>query len=680
VSIHDAKSSHWVLDNGKRLIDPYLIWAQETQFRHFAGAVRNEVFVSLLIKLDGLGRAHDLLNKDEQAANAEAAEKAIFIDGIYLGRDRRLQIVGATVKPDLFLSRLREGRYAGVVQRFEFSDALLIAPTIEIEKGTDDASNSLSEITVALGIIDDGCPFAHWAFSDNTQVDKRDSRVKMFWDQSVYGLVSETPKKWRYSDVVQPFEKHESVRGAIKRIETNRRPKVVNAPNTSYGSYLNAETISDIVSRLDQTEVDEPMLYQAINYKRLRRSATHGSLVSSIAGGTTSGMATRSRIPTSPATFPIGFVQIPHEVTKDASGLWMAKKILDGLHVLIDSFAIGASESDRKLVVNVSYGPQHGPHDGSSLLEEAMVELLKAYEHLWLCVPTGNSFESQTHCVLKPENPATSEVIWRIPPDNDRPNSVELWIPEQSKNLSVTLTPPASSGMPALQCKPGEAKTLKTSDDSVIPQAAIIFPTQTTRCARGTVVLLVIGPTSASGWAPPEHSAPRSELSISGRWTISVQGESNRAKAEIRGYIVRNDINFGGDRLDRQSHFVDINPSSASSVQSASRSEDETEAVVRNFGAFNGMATGRHPKLWRVGGHVVGSKKPSRYSSDSDSGFEASAPTDQSANLPGITAAGSTNSQGGRLVGTSAASPQVARWMIEVLARGETPDPKYWSK
>ena len=79
----------------------------------------------------------------------------------------------------------------------------------------------------------------------------------------------------------------------------------------------------------------------------------------------------------------------------------------------------------------VSYGPQAGAHNGSSLLERAIDDLIdsqKYVDELFVVVPIGNSFQSRAHAQLELTQ-GGGEIAWHVPPDSETPGFLEIWIP-----------------------------------------------------------------------------------------------------------------------------------------------------------------------------------------------------------------------------------------------------------
>ena len=60
------------------------------------------------------------------------------------------------------------------------------------------------------------------------------------------------------------------------------------------------------------------------------------------------------------------FVQFSDDCIRDATGVWLMAYVVDGIRYIM-SFA--DPNKTRNVIVNISYGPTTGPHDGTAVLE-----------------------------------------------------------------------------------------------------------------------------------------------------------------------------------------------------------------------------------------------------------------------------------------------------------------------
>lgn len=118
----------------------------------------------------------------------------------------------------------------------------------------------------------------------------------------------------------------------------------------------------------------------------------------------------------------------------------------------------------------------------------------------------------------------------------------------------------------------------------------------------------------------------------------------------------------------RQSYFVAPLYDPLRYLKSATDDTPGSAALVRRRGTLTGIATGTGALV--AAGYRYSDHKHVRYSSAGPSrgprvGPDCAAVTDQSRSLPGLLAAGTRGASVVRLVGTSAAAPQLARWAAQ---------------
>ena len=90
------------------------------------------------------------------------------------------------------------------------------------------------------------------------------------------------------------------------------------------------------------------------------------------------------------------FVQFPKDGIRDGTGVWLKTYVEEGIQYIM-TFA--EPNRTKKVIVNLSYGPTTGPHDGTALLEDALNALVTYYD--------GTQGKPQLEIVL----PATRESL-----------------------------------------------------------------------------------------------------------------------------------------------------------------------------------------------------------------------------------------------------------------------------
>jgi hypothetical protein len=139
----------------------------------------------------------------------------------------------------------------------------------------------------------------------------------------------------------------------------------------------------------------ELVVASAEAYPAVLPRATHGTHVADLAAGHWPDAAEQAP--------DIVAVHLPRRGVDDTSGSALKMQALDALHYIIERAGPQAG-----VVVNLSYGTMAGAHDGKSILELAIDELIDLLEgRLHVVLPAGNSYDARCHAVLDlaPDHP-----------------------------------------------------------------------------------------------------------------------------------------------------------------------------------------------------------------------------------------------------------------------------------
>lgn len=315
------------------------------------------------------------------------------------------------------------------------------------------------------------------------------------------------------------------------------------------------------------------------------------------------------------------------------------------------------------LVVNVSLGTHAGPHDGSSIMEAALDNLIQlrrkdGVDHLAVVLAAGNSYEAQGHAIVACSPKEPTVMNWQILPDDMTPSFVEIWFP---KNMDVAGCNPRV----VLRSPNGEATrpTPVGSTEQIGPPsgpiASVIFPV---RSAGGNdlMALLAVAPT-AKGAAE------------AGRWQIEIHADAEIV--EIHAYVERDTAMFDPSRpFGRQSYFDDQKYVKAGRLPG--RIVDDGKSWIRRSGTLNSLATGTEPLVIGSYFHTWG-QDPARYTSAGPSRGgkgdlpHASAVGEDGITLAGINVDGTLSGSMTRLAGTSVAAPEVAGSLASAMSKAD---------
>jgi hypothetical protein len=434
--------------------------------------------------------------------------------------------------------------------------------------------------------------------------------------------------------------------------------------------------------------LDEDALYQQLQLWDLAHPAHHGTHVMSQACGPlrwVDTIASEERMPNfvphqdEASTCDLIAVQLDWSNVLDTSGGAMNVSILDGLLYILSRCA-----DDARVVVNISWGTLAGPHDGTSILEAAMDQLIDLHGgRLDIVVPAGNGYQSQTHANtvlgnIGSTDPSDSVTLnWRVQPDDRTQSFLELWmcdpaLPDEAiRDLCITVRPPGhAQSLPAIGV--GQSGVWPSAQ---APQCCLVFPQRSALGRQGTCALLALAPTFS-------HQADTTTAPF-GVWQVTIKNHGLNPVV-LDAYIERDDVAMGTHTGARQSYFEDAAYDTSGDLESFIDDPD-SPTPIRRSGSFNSLSTGR--RTVSVGGvrHALSAFDPfARYSPrmpDPD-GTRPQRPgvkkepdrlavTDDNAALWGTRGSGSRSGNATvRLAGTSSASPQRARTLINTPCNG----------
>jgi hypothetical protein len=634
--------------------EPYLRYAIATDFKYFESFDDKDFRLFLLVEFKGAKHA------------APFAREMIAMDdnhdgkpGIEFGpadpKSRYATIRGfkAVVGPPTF------GSWNDHVSRVELS--LPVKPTSRelVRRATlRDRTPSVYQPTdLLLGVIDDGCPFAAAHFVKFILGVAAGTRVRGVWDQNPDRNPIRVDSNTEFGELLSSDFNY-----GLEFLRDSEPPGT-SPRKIGLNEWINLHSTAGIV--------DEDGCCAEAGFKTLKRQRSHGAHVMDVLAGR---VPISSRIGPSPpgdrrdppswqsgtdpaASADVVFVQFSEDCIRDATGVWLKDYVVDGIYYIL-SFV--DPTITKNVLINVSYGPTTGPHDGTAELESLLTELVTIYDgsagkpKLEIFLPAGNAYLTEGHVVFKRTATLPDHVAWtwRIPPDNSVLCFAEVWMrKDDASGVIVTLTSP--SGL-----------TSTAATGPIPPPDGIPFPSFTGVYAPrewgdNTVWLIAVEPTIADSGFVPEH----------GNWTIRVDGVGVNAK--VHAYVARSDPNLDVRSGARRSYFVDPEwertRSAEASCNYANGKFDKSGSLVHRDGTLNGIATAQDASVHVAGGYIIANGRKSRYASAGPArggpriGPDYALPCDESYALTGIRAGGNRSGSVFRLAGTSAAAPQLAR-------------------
>ena len=640
---------------GRTAIDPYVVWAEATNFVDLGVTPTPEMRVPVIIELDNnltaMQFAEFVKNKDKEWPWIQTSE-------LYLNPAPGLEnttFCTANVTREFFaeLGQNAQSELRQWIKRFELGLPMkppsataqgVLTPAAEQElagflrvaaaemAGIAEEEGVRSPI---VGIIDDGLAFAHERFQqpDGT------TRILYFWNQGY-------PKS-------EPLT-----------------TKVTAVPG--YGLEFTKVAIDTLMkkSRSDGL-VDEDLVYRKAGYLEVSRYWAHGTHVMDLACG-----SDPREVDASSSRIICVQIQPPSRTTRDRSSGWLAIHVLDGLRYILDR-ASRLAPPQTPVVVNLSFGHIAGPHDGSSMLEGAIQELIEAYSQrpLEVVVAAGNSLLSRCHAGLSLGPNDSRTLDWRVLPDDATPSFMEIWLrPEgsASPDVKIEVTTPWGDSNNTLQPVQGSYVHTWRLDGEVL--GAIIH---LRRVATGDreMILLAVAPTQRLGRderVPTQSVGHDEKVAPCGTWSVQISN-CGTGRVHIEAYIERDETPYGFPRRGRQSRFEDPNYERFDKFgrlkEDDARENPEQkppESYVKRADTINSIATGARTVV--VAGFRGSDKGTARYSSNGML-INAAGPTEDSITCHGVLAAGSRSGSKVAMNGTSVAAPQLTRALASRLEK-----------
>ncbi len=642
----------WSRDGATNGFDPYLVWAEADRFSGYHQ--QPDRWLPGMVELHAGWTIARFI--------AAASPHAVRVREVFTSRaaPAGLRFCSVQVSRRFFQEIRPGGRLHEVVKRFELG-----LPAGEQLRSPVDSRSSRSPRQGAaadllsgdvLGLIDDSLALANANFLDAAGR----PRTAFFWRQDGQG-VGRVPNRMGYGHELTAAEIHRAM-----------------ADNTRRGVCDEAGVYVDLcLSTLGQKSPGGRPGFQALD-----TAQSHGSFVLDLAAGP---VPLPSRVANRPPGFDappswerahdtasrcaIVAVQLDYDTVRDTSGGSMNVGILDGL-----LYILSRCEPTAQVTVNVSFGTLAGPHDGTSILEAAMDQLVDLCSgRLRIVLAAGNGYQSRTHASVpltaarQPKAPWQRQATlrWQVPPDDRTQSFLELWLPPGAHDVRIELTPPGLPALPPLRI--GESRMWVTG--SGLPACAVIYPASVATGANGTCVLVALARTFS--FELGVVTAP------SGPWRVTLTAAAGQCVVDA--YIERDDVVGGSRNGARQSHFEDADYDLDAAVDVPSN-----PSLIRRSGSFNSIATGSRTVS-------VGATRMSHLAGDPGSGDpkwalysprrpdpdhsrperpgvvkmpRSQANGDENPVLQGVNAAGTLSGSVVRLRGTSAAAPQIARQLL----------------
>ena len=634
--------------------DPYLIWAESEGFAGYRlGSGRKPPkWLPIVIELTPHATVRALVDA--------ASTRWLQIPRAYLNANLpTLRYCTARVRSAFFDHLRHNAHLRSLIQRYELGLPVgqythaIAHPCAKQEQVNEPGPTSSPDARLTgkvLGVIDGGLAVANATFRSNHG--SGPTRVQHLWRQSNCHGGAWPGQAVRGRNAV-----------ALDPARAGPTPD-----DMGYGHELTSAAINQAMAQhTHQGQLDEEALYAYLQMEDLSCPVNHGTHVTSLAAG--------AGLPLSPhhdeaSQVSLVAVQLDWANVLDTSGGALNVSVLDGL-----MFILARCADSAEVVVNISWGTLAGPHDGSSILEAAMDQLIELRNgRLQIAVPAGNAYQSRTHAnaTLQPGQSLT--LNWRVLPDDHTESFLELWLPEGGDGVTMAVTPPGhAQSLPPVGM--GQSGLWGGCSSSKGPDAApvcgLIYPSRSALGRQGTCALLALAPTFS-------HRASVTTAPF-GKWEITLTNRGEQAVV-FDAYIERDDVVLGQNTGAKQSYFEDALYDTSGNLE-AWVDHPGNPTPIRRSGTFNSLSTGK--RTVSVGGtrREADPKSPvspfalySPQKPDPDAGRpqrqgvkkvpDRLAASDDNPALWGVLGTGSLSGSVVRLAGTSSAAPQVARELL----------------
>lgn len=641
----------WAKPGATKGFDPYLVWAETDNFSGYGEKAPK--WLPIAIELT--------VGTTVQQLTTAASPKWLQVPEVYTSRAAPIgmRFCTARVRPTFFKQLQPGGTVHALIRRLELGlPAAEYAddPTKSSRANPPPRSSGSSYLAESkaegllsgkvLALIDDSLALAHANFLSEGK-----ARTRYFWRQDAQGM-GQVPAGLGYGHELTAAD-----------INAAMQANVYNGLVDESAVYVD----------LGLSTLGKKMPKREHFFHALDTSVSHGTHVMDLAAGPRTLLAQVANLPPAfdappswalanddAARAPLVAVQLDYDTVRDTSGGSMNVHVLDGLMYILSRCA-----DDAQMTVNISFGTLAGPHDGTSLLEAAMDELMGLLRgRLQIVLAAGNSYQLRTHANATLSKGERAALDWRGLPDDSTQSFVEIWIEEDRDGLAIEITPPGRAALPVL--KIGESRMW--TDGGKQPLCALIYPETVATGRRGTCALLALSPTFS--FDDETATAP------SGVWKIALTNTGKKA-VTVDAYVERDDVVVGTRSGARQSHFEDKWYDTSGNPDSFV-DDPGNPSLIRRGGNFNSIATGS--KTVSVGGTRITGSRWAHYSPqkpDPDATRiqrpgvikipDAQAHSDENPATLGVNAAGTRSSAAVRLRGTSDASPQEARRLLNSM-------------
>jgi hypothetical protein len=471
-----------------------------------------------------------------------------------------------------------------------------------------------------IAVIDTTCAFLHSAFRKPGQPGK--TRILALWDQDE-GRTAAAP--WK------------DVRGF------------------GYGRELRKADIDQLIQKADNGG-SQRAVYREVGQDMPDVSDrwSHGTQVLAIAGAVKDPFVPGGEADAA-SRLDLIAVQLPLGAVGHTHGIWLNTYVLDGIH-----YALRRAPPNSPVIVNVSMGGSLGPHDGTSLLERAVDDLVGAWGgRLTVVLAAGNARlgEMHTESPVEPGAPAVMTLLTN--PQDGTPNFMDMWLtPAKDSKVQMRVAVKNGNGPLARETTvlPGQSWGLfKTGAPDGTPPVALACMSRRGKAVNGRRLQAFVGIEASRKSAATGSTAPV------GRWTVSLESTTKGTSARV--WLGRDDIPAGFPGEQDQLQFAQ-SPRLKESGTLSSLAGGRSTIVV---GAYRINANGS-AEMFEESGEGKSEGEGGRRFRPDVCGATSTARTEGAPEVSFYSDPPERTNEGDRRKGTSMAAPFVARRLANLIA------------
>ncbi len=652
----DSESRHRDERNkGRALLDPYLRWLHASQARglarwHDLSDEQLDTFqLQILAWIDDPARLDELIGGSvagvsvpavyRQPVAAGAARSHFFTAQLQGGaafdwlRENPLDLHWKVAMPLRDAQRAAQaspkGRYGPTRDQTEMQARNLVQEEFAATDAHGQPRKPLDrpeKVQGLIAVIDFGCPFLNDRFAGADA-----TRIVGVWDQGQEPRRSrrrKPPKGWPW---LQPKD-------------------------FGYGRELGPEALTRLRRFAGRPGApEETLIYRGLDYlvayddaRRRVWYATHGGMVLDLAGGTPDPLNPQTQDDHAAAA-KLLFVDLPTLTAADSAGGSLGAHVLDGVR-----YALAAADEQHPVVVVISYGNGAGPHNGSSLIERALDELirLRGDHRMAIVLAAGNARLDGGHVRRIVAVQRSAMLRLQLAAGDTTDTFVELWYPKEGSALELRVRSPGLVWSPWIA--QGEEILMRSADRSGEFVAMIRHDLAVPNGDRA-MALLALAPTAQPPGVP-------GALADAGLWEIELKLSAGQTEAVVVDAWIERDDPVRGSRAER-TRFID---------------RDDTD----EHHTLSGMATGK--LTYKAAGFNRATGRPAPYSSLPAPELQGAAADprlvlaacEEDPLQPTMAAAATRSVDVYRMNGTSVAAPVLARQLYNgMVDKGRSAEP-----